>query len=164
MRHYIPTHFSIEELMPESIIKEDEAKGRNKNTLWRYFAPKMLWTLDQLRNRYGPVIVNDYVYGGNNHQRGYRDPRSILVYNPETGKTETKYSSLGSQHCLGRAADCTFTRVTSEEVRQDILKHPTAVDFKYITALELGISWFHFDVRNWDRAKLGILTFYPFGL
>jgi hypothetical protein len=62
-----------------------------------------------------------------------------------------------SQHRFGRAADCIFADVTAEQVRQDVLDNPDDEDFKYITSIELGVDWFHFDVRNCNR----IMTYYP---
>jgi hypothetical protein len=52
-------------------------------------------------------------------------------------------------------------KVTAEEIRQDIIAQPNGATYKYITAIELDISWLHYDVRNHDKNDLGLFSFKP---
>ena len=90
------------------------------------------------------MTVNNYYWGKNREWSGLRT-------------SDSPYYSAFSQHTFGRAADCLFSGISAEEVRQDILANPQDNDFKLIGSLELGVSWLHFDVRNCDRIK----TYYP---
>lgn len=131
-----PKYFDVRELVPKSAYKD---RGELAIEL---LDPRLLITLDALRERYGLVVVNTWLWGGSSQWRGLRTDDCPLG---------AKYS----QHKYGRAADCTFTKTTTEEVIADILEKPSM--FPYITSLELGVSHFHFDVRNCDPIK----TYYP---
>lgn len=131
-------HFEIHELVPPTIF---DARGERA---WQLLDDRLLVTLDRLRNRYGPMKINDWYWGGNRQWSGLRIPAS-------------PYYSATSQHTYGRAADCLFKEVTVDEVRQDILDFPTAPDFALIGSVELGTPWLHLDVRNCDR----IMTYRP---
>ena len=110
---------------------------------------RVLYTADRIRERYGkPVRVNNWHYVKRGHIYRYRGFRP--------------YALIGaalSQHCFGRGLDGDVEDVSAEEVRQDILKNPDCENFKYITALELGVNWLHFDCRGHDKSK-GIFTFH----
>jgi len=129
-------HFKIQELVPEAVF---EARG---NKAWELLDPAALFALDQLRDRFGPITVNNWSIGGPRNWSGLRTSGS-------------PYYSPYSQHTFGRAFDCIFSNTTAEEVRQEILANPE--DFPEITSMELGTSWLHFDVRNCVKIK----TFYP---
>jgi len=142
-------HFILEELLPESFYKENINKyGDN---LWFLFDVRALITLDRLRNRYGKTHMNNWKWGGKSHSRGLRPPDD-----PTGAKL--------SQHRFGRGFDPWFDKFTADEVREDLLKHPEHPTFEYITAIEDGAiakTWFHFDTRNWDKTKSGILIVRP---
>lgn len=131
-------HFDIEELVSKAVYVE---RG---NKAWALLDNRALKTLDQLRKRFGPVTVNDWKWGGKNEYRGLREPNC-------------KIGAAYSQHRFGRAFDCHFRDVSAHKVREYILQHPE--EFPYITALEMGVSWLHFDVRN--HGDESILKFYP---
>jgi hypothetical protein len=133
---YIPKYFKIQELVPPKVY---EALGVYA---WGLIDNRVLFTIDQLRRRYGPVIINTWHQGGDRKCSGLRT-------------LECNIGAEFSQHKFGRAVDCLFRDVDAERVRQDILKNPN--DFKEITSIELGTSWLHFDVRNCKRIK----TFKP---
>lgn len=136
-------NFTIEELVPPEYLRDIDY-----DTLWMLFDDRLLWTADRLRNRYGVAYINDYKWGGNSIESGLRD------FNTTTG---AQFSS----HKFGRALDPEFRDADVYSIRQDILDNPQDEDFKYITELELDISWLHFGTRNWDKEKYGILTFKP---
>ena len=127
-------HFALHEVVPQAMIDKRGVKA------WELLDERMLITLDRLRDRYGKMRMNDYHWGGSDQYRGLRTPESA------------DYSDT-SQHAFGRAADPIFMGVTAEQVRQDLIADPTAKCFEFITSIELGVSWFHFDVRNCTPVK-----------
>lgn len=155
---YIPEHFQLQELFPQDFY-EIYYPQRGAN-LWELIDVRVLQVLDGLREVYGSIIVNDWMWGGTNNYRGYRPP-------------DCKIGARFSQHRFGRAADGIPTKTTAEKIRNQIMDHrydinkhnmdPAIVfdhpSFRYITAFEIGITWLHFDVRNRDVHKFGIKTF-----
>jgi hypothetical protein len=129
---YMPDHFKIEELVPKQVHNERGFRA------WELLDDRLLITLDQLRDEYGSITVNDWLWGGINEWRGLRTPKSAW-YRPY------------SQHTFGRAADCIFNDVNVDKVRADILKYPDR--FPCINSIELDTPHLHFDVRNCDRIK-----------
>lgn len=120
-------YFNIYELVP----KDFEPVLENK--LWLLFDNRALITLDELRRKFGPVIVNNWKEEGPLSQCGFRTASGI--------------GAAFSQHRYGRAFDCHFKNVTAEEVRQ-LCKQGQYNCFYHITAIEDKVSWFHFDIRN----------------
>lgn len=143
---YRTDHFKLYELLPKDFY---EAHKHEEDRLWFMFDARMLWTADQLWNLYGPTVVaNDYRWGGGNQYRGWRP------WDCEIG------SDL-SQHKFGRALDQKFKHATAEEVRRAIKADPWKDEFRYITCIEDGMSWLHFDTRNWLKDKYGLLIVNP---
>jgi len=122
-------HFAIHELVPKHIYEKRGEKA------WELLNPLMLITLDRLRERYGSMRMNNYHWGKDDQWRGLRTP-------------DSKYYSETSKHSQGNAADPIFSKVTAEQVRQDMEDHPDWDCFEFITEIELGISWFHFACSN----------------
>lgn len=142
---YKPEGFALYELLPRSFHEKYKSY---EDKLWLMFDYRMLWTLSQLRKRYGTTIMNTWWWMGKHQYRGWRP------WNCEVG-------AMLSQHKFGRAADCVFKRVTAEEVREDIKAQPDHPDFHYITCLEEDTNWLHFDCRDWLREEHGILIVRP---
>jgi len=130
---YIPKYFRLEECVSKKVF------DRFGQRAWEFFDDRALITQDALRERYGKIIINDWLWGGHFDSRGFRAP-------DDTDGAEF------SAHKRGQAFDSIFQDVTAEEVRQDILKNPNL--FPYINAIEAGISWFHQDCRNCKRIKV----------
>lgn len=120
-------HFEIRELVPELFWRKHGERS------WLALDDRALITLDALRQRYGKAVVNNYMFGGNFHQRGLRTMESEH-YNPL------------SQHSYGRAFDVSFFTIDAEAVRQDIYKNLHL--FPHIKGIEEGVTWLHFDTRN----------------
>lgn len=131
-------HFSIHELVPRKVFEQRGCKA------WELLDERLLITLDNLRERYGSITVNNYYWGKDREWSGLRT-------------SDSPYYSPFSQHTFGRAADCLFANKSAEAVRQEILASPYNSDFKLIGSIELGVSWLHFDVRNCARIK----KYYP---
>lgn len=137
-KQYKCKHFKIYELVPPHIYEQRKEKA------WQLLDNRMLWTIDLLRDLYGPIIINNYHSGRPRTCSGLRTPE-CEIYSPT------------SQHSFGRAFDCIFTETDVEKIRQDILENTHTCAYQYITAMELNTSWLHIDCRNCDR----ILTFRP---
>jgi hypothetical protein len=134
-------HFLLQELIPPDIFLE---RGE---AAWELLDPSALYSLDDLRETFGPIVVNDWHSGGNFKESGYRIA---------TTPTGAKYS----QHKFGRAFDCKPVNVTPAEMSAYILANPTK--FEHITTLEdvaKTITWLHFDVRN--NPQIGIRVVQP---
>lgn len=145
---YIPRYFRLQELVPR-IIYEDYTHRNLIHRLWWKFNPRGLWTIDRLRDKYGPMICNTWHDGGAHQYRGYRPP-------------DCPVGSSDSDHKVwGNAFDLVPVNEEVERIRQDILDNPWVEDFAYITVLELDIPWLHVAFRNWDKGLKGILTFTP---
>lgn len=141
--YYKPKYFGVAELVPESVY---EARGEMGIEL---IDVRVLVTLDQLRESYGPTYVNTWALGETTQRRfGLREWSGLRTEDSPVG-------SPYSQHRFGRAMDCIFAKVNADIVREDILASPDR--FPFINAIELGTSWLHFDVRNCERIK----TFRP---
>ena len=126
-------YFDIRELVPKAVF---EAQIPEQERLWLLFDGRVIWTLDALRMRYGPLVANTWHEGGAHQFRGFR-PWGLALGAPL------------SQHRFGRAGDVVSERVTAEEIRQDILAHPDRDEFKFIRAIEADVEWLHFDMRPW---------------
>lgn len=140
---YIPRYFKIEELLPKYFYEKYKDLG---NKLFLMFDERALVTLDRLRNRFGSAIVNNWIFGGNNHYRGWRP-------------FDLPFGSLLSQHKFGRAFDVTFKNYSSEKVRIEIINDSKKERyFEHIVCIEDKISWLHFDCRNWISSELLIVN------
>ena len=147
--YYVPKYFKPQEVFSQLIYNREEHKGEQ---IWRFMDGRILWTADRLRERFGAMTINDWLWGGTYHLRGYRD---IFVDIIESGQD----FSMTSQHCFGRAIDYDFKTVSAEEVIQDILSDPYKPEYKYITGLETDTTWVHNDTRSWEKASSGLLIF-----
>lgn len=129
---YICRHFNIEELVPKELF--DQYKY-NQYRLWLIFDERILYIIDKLRDDYGPMTCNDWLWGGNRNMSGFR-PFS----NNDIG------ASL-SQHKFGRAFDLIPKNIHPSKIREDIVNNKKEY-MKDIKAIEMNISWLHIDVRN----------------
>ena len=144
-------YFQIHELIPKKLWEyymslPAEQKDKYLEELWDMLDAKLIETIDTLKTRFplGSMIINNYKWGGAREWSGLRDSTS-------------PYYSKTSQHSLGKAIDCVFTKYTTDEVREYILENQH--EFPYIGGVELGTSWLHIDVR--PRVNNKILTFKP---
>ncbi len=138
---YHPRHFPLQELVDPTAFK---ALG---NRAWLCLDPRLVWTLDQIRELHGKTIVNDWHHGGQFQSRGFRSP-------------DNPVGVPYSQHRFGRAADMHFVDKTVAEVREHILSNPNILEYRHITAVEKA-SWLHIDLRPHDKAAQGIFLFNP---
>lgn len=140
MNGYRPINFVVQELVPPDVYA---AMGERS---WELLDSRALFTLQRLRDRLGPITVNDWLWGGHYKESGLRS---------FTSPTGAKYS----QHRFGRAFDCKFRNVTPREACDYVLAHP--VDFPYLTVIENPAAtptWFHFDCRSHTRQGVWIVN------
>lgn len=128
---YIPKYFKPYELVPKSTY---ELLKNRPWVIWQLFDPRTLYVADAIRKRYGKMTANTWYWGGQHQYRGWRPARC-------------KVGATYSQHRFGRAEDLIPADVPAEEIRQDIIK---GQNFLYITCIEAGVHWLHFDVRNYN--------------
>lgn len=140
MDFYIPNNFVLEELIPPELFEEWKDM---KWKVWMSIDYRALKTLQNLRDRYGKMRMNNWHNGGPNQYKGLRP-------------MDYKGLTYLSMHKWFMAFDPTPLSEDPNKIRQDILNDPFHEDFKYITCLEMDISWLHFDIRNWDKINKGI--------
>lgn len=126
---YCPKNFRLYELVPESVYDVYGEKA------WWFLDQFALMSLQEVRDELGVVTVNNWAWGGNRQWSGLRTP-------------DSPYYEPFSQHTFGRAFDCLIDGVTADEARQAIREGQEHGKFEFITAIEIGVDWLHFDVRN----------------
>ena len=142
-----PSGFELYEWLPKDFYEKYYPIYREK--LWYMFDRGIKFSMQSIRRRYGcSFVMNDWIWGGRNHLRGWR-PMDC-----ETG-------AFVGQHKFGRAADSKpVSEITVEEIRKDILANPDHEDFKYITRIEMNVSWLHIDCGDHPKKLLGIKKIY----
>lgn len=123
-------HFKIQELVGPDVW--------NKRAMmaWDLMDAELLMTIDQLRERYGEITINNWADGGTFKESGLRDPF-------------TTTGAAWSMHKFGRAADLKFAGKDVRDIQADILAH--ASDFPLLTCMENAEAtktWLHVDTRN----------------
>lgn len=133
-----PIYFSVEEMVCPHVY--NKFKG-NEKMIWNFFDPRLLITLDWIREMFNaPITVNNWKEGGPFSQRGLRCNICPLV-KEKTAKNSVYVSS----HILGQAVDFDVKGMQASEVRawlydnKDVLPYPISV--------EKDVNWVHLDMR-----------------
>lgn len=137
-------YFKIQELVSDGVYKKYGDKS------WEFIDDRLVETLDQLREFFGrPITVNNWYFGGNLSQRGYRANKDPMV----NGKS----GYYCSQHCMGRAVDFNVKDLSTQEVYNMIVDN---IDkFPHIKRLEhidTAKTWTHIDLSNTSKNELVI--------
>lgn len=133
---YKPKNFGLKELVCSEVY------NKYGETAWEFFDPRLLETLDWLRETLKrKIYINNWSVGGNYSQRGLRCNICDLV-KAKTVKNQIYMSS----HVLGKAIDFDVEGMTAQEVRDWILVHQS--DLPYSICLEDEVSWVHLDMRD----------------
>jgi len=147
---YVPEYFKVVEVFPPEM-----EPFFHENLVWLYIDSRVLVTMDRLRSRYGPAIMNTWGLSeatrekfGTHQWRGWR-PRNCPV------GAELSY------HKIGSAVDMVFTDVSAETVRRELLENPFDETFQFVTSIEMTTNWFHFAVCPHDKVNNGVEKFYP---
>ena len=122
---YKPQHFRPWDLVHPSIWN-----FHGESVLY-LLDPRMLWTLDRLREQFGEIIINNW------HSGGFRMKSGLY-------QTETPTS-----HSLGRGFDLVFSEYFPETIRENMKQFPRDEIFQYITRCGgKERQWLHIDNMN----------------
>lgn len=139
---YKPKYFRIEELVSPYVFRSYGEKA------WKFLDTTALILLDSIREVYGPMTVNNWYWGGELTNSGFREFSSII-------------GSPFSQHRFGRGFDPKPHATTSKKIREDIhamvdggvLGYP----FYGLGGVENKVDWLHIDSRPTEN---GIPVFF----
>ena len=137
---YESRHFRIEELVSPEVFA---ARGEHA---WQLLDVYLIVTLDQLRDEFGPLTVNDWLWGGRFKYSGLR---------PLSGGV----GAVFSQHRFGRAGDLKPKNVTPQEMHAHILANQDKFPhLRVLEAIEATPTWVHADVRNHGRQGIWVVN------
>ena len=140
----LPTYFSLDELVCEDVYNTYGKKA------WMFFDPRLLITLDTIRDRIGkPIFVNNWQIHGTKDERGLRCFRC-----PEFKKHIENNEMYMSAHLLGKAVDFDVEGLLAEEVRLWIVAKRNW--WPYHIRLEKGTTWVHLDTFDYSEDKVYI--------
>lgn len=137
---YRPTSFIIQELVAPEIY---QARG---DRAWETLNPLTLMALQSVRDKFGPITINNWHAGGAFKESGARS------FGTSTG-------AAYSMHRYGGAYDCKSDSVTPAEMCAYIIKNRG--EFPYITAMENPVAtptWLHIDSRNHSKPDVWIVN------
>lgn len=137
MKFYIPKYFGAHELVDE---KTYDLFEHNPELIFRLFDENVLKGADWIRERYGPMTVNDWVNSGPFSWRGLRNPNAKKFYSPT------------SMHSSGQAIDMSPSNYTARDVIDDLKK---LGDVPYISRVEDedGMTWIHIDTKKTNKNR-----------
>lgn len=127
-----PKGFELYEVLDKETYNSTMRYG---DARWQWFDDRALITLGALREWAGTTFINNWYWGGQNQWGGFRP-------------LDCPIGALYSQHKFCRAFDPKFVYKTADEVRHHIKSNKDK--FPYVTCLEEGVPWVHFDTRNYD--------------
>lgn len=142
---YRPKNFVIEELVPPELFENWKDM---QSKVWTSMDYRAIKTLQNLRDKFGRMRMNNWYKEGPNKYKGLRPMH---------------YKSLTylSQHKWFKAFDPTPLDTDIDVIRTDILNNPFSEEYKWITCIEMDVPWLHFDTRNWNKKEFGILKVNP---
>ncbi len=123
----LTTNFQLQELVHKEIY---EVCGDRS---FDFLNPLLPITIQALRDEFGPIIINDWLWGGEFVNSGLRYPTS-------------QFGAKLSAHKFGAAADLKFADADPIQVQAYIHSHPD--DYPYITRMEdanITKTWAHIE-------------------
>jgi hypothetical protein len=137
---YQPKFFIVQELVSPEVYQQRGERA------WELLDTYLLVTLDQLREEFGPIIVNNWHAGGTFKYSGLR---------PLTGGVGAEFS----QHRFGRGSDDKPQAVTPQEMHARILAKPEKFPYlRVLEAIEATPTWVHTDVRHHNRPGIWVVN------
>lgn len=133
-------HFNLDELVHSDIIEVVGDRSAD------FLHPELIPTLEAIRARFGPIVINGTYKGKEFTDSGLRLPN---------GNVGAKLSA----HRFGTACDCKFYDATPLEVQNYIIRHQS--EFPNITRLENAmttVTWLHCEI---GKRKGSIKVYYP---
>lgn len=138
---YRPPSFDIRELVPPSIY------SRLGEDAWDLLNENALRSLQTLRDKFGPIVVNNWHSGGAYKESGLREA------NTSTGAPK-------SAHKRGEAFDCKPRNCTVRQMYDYVLAHQDKFPLiRRVENIKATPTWFHFDVV--EHPGDGIRVFMP---
>lgn len=132
------TNFPLQEWFSKRMIQslvDSIGKAKAEERLWGLLDDRLIIVVESLRERFGKCVINNWAYGGELHQCGFRG-----------GDTTT--GALFSAHRYGRAADLHFKSKNYNDIREDLRANP----LPFITEIEEDTQgWLHVGVRNHNQ-------------
>lgn len=152
--NFIPEHFSIEELIPPVPLLPapmQKAYAADPKSLFRCFDLLALVTLERLRERYGPCVVNNWKAFSKEDALDFS--KSYIFRFSGFRPWECEEGATLSEHRMFRAFDAKFKNVTPAEIWADMQKDINLRVFEVIQRIEAfeGMTWYHFDVGQHER-------------
>lgn len=127
-------YFMLEELVRKDVFR------KYGQAAWGFFDPRLIETIDFLKDHFKwTITINNYPFGGDMEQRGFRDNLCPIVVN--SCKKNKLYCS---PHMRGMAVDFNVKGMSSEQARSEIIKAKNLLP--YPIRLEDDVTWVHLDV------------------
>jgi hypothetical protein len=137
-------YFKIQELVGPNVY------NAHKDESWFVFSTDTLHCLLLMREGLGkPFLINNWLWGGQFDERGFRDDTQPILRN-----AAIKKRLYLSGHVLGRAFDITVIGMEAEDARNWIIKNEVIFPCKIrLEHLKNGvpISWLHFDTNDYPN-------------
>lgn len=145
----VKQYFKIQELVSRAVYQK---YGEEK--CWSLFRKETLECLLVIRRDILKVglVCNDWVYGGKNHARGWRENTCTRCRN----KTNSGII-YASAHVLGCAFDLVSAKMSADEMRKLIIEN--AYLLPHQVRLEANVSWLHFDTCVLPNETKKVTTF-----
>lgn len=131
---YLCRHFKLQELVPPDVFN---ARGVSA---WELLDPSLLFALDCIRDKYGPILVNNWHSGGELKYRAFRP-------------SDCKVGATYSQHRYGRAADITPLEADLTAVYKALCEAEIP-GVTTVENIEATPTWIHLDVRNGTAVRV----------
>jgi len=125
--NYRPPHFKLQELVAPSIFE------RLGDDAWNLLDEKALRALESIREKFGPIIVNNWHAGGQYKESGLREQ-------------DTRTGAPKSAHKRGMAFDCKSSKYTPAQMCAYVMANPD--EFPYVRRIENPDdtrTWLHVD-------------------
>lgn len=150
---YKPKHFSLEELVHPSFIR-----NLNPHLIWGLLDGRILMSADQIRHKFGPTYINTW---SGALQGVFGETFSLSGLRP----FDTNIGATFSPHKYGTGLDLKFTETTAEEVIRYICQN--SEEFPLISRIEVTHNngeiptWVHIDCNNTcDYEQDGLIQMY----
>lgn len=124
----VSNNFSLEEFIHPAILKRVGDRSLD------FLHPQLVLTIQALRDKFGRITINNWLWDGKFKDSGLRLPLGEL-------------GAGMSSHKFGCAADCKFSDVEPIEVQTYIIRHQS--EFPSIVRLENALvtkTWLHVEV------------------
>jgi len=133
-------YFDVREIVSKDVFKK--FKERGDYFFLSRFDPRLLEVMVFVRKDLGrSITINNWIFGGDLHQRGLRENTSEIVSN--------KTTPYLSAHVLGKAFDFNVEGMSSSHVREYLMSISELLPYKIRLENKLNgkeISWVHLDV------------------